>query len=178
MQSARMRSRSVLRGAVFCCRFGRSRREAEEFVRLFEDVFFMQQRRVMGDSIRLFKCFSSKWQACNRAESGKVVTSCGSGRAPQYVDLARHSFLWLQVHYVWPNKRGQVLVSADDDPPTYERLLELVRSVPGSMSSRSWVERVLNTDWMPGSPRTPSSDVSVSGSFDQADIALEQHSGQ
>lgn len=44
------------------CRFGQKRRDAEGFVSSFQDVFFMQQRRVMGDSIRLLKCFGSKWQ--------------------------------------------------------------------------------------------------------------------
>ena len=28
----------------------------------FEEVFFMQRRRVMGDNIRIFKCYGSKWQ--------------------------------------------------------------------------------------------------------------------
>ena len=44
------------------CRFGKSRREAEDFVQSFEEVFFMQRRRVMGDNIRIFKCYGSNWQ--------------------------------------------------------------------------------------------------------------------
>jgi len=43
-------------------RFGQRRRDAEEFVRSFQDTFFMQRRRVMGDSIRILKCFGSRWQ--------------------------------------------------------------------------------------------------------------------
>ncbi len=43
-------------------RFGQRRRDAEEFLQSFQDVFFMQRRRVMGDSIRILKCFGSSWQ--------------------------------------------------------------------------------------------------------------------
>ena len=42
-------------------------------------------------------------------------------------------------------------MSAEEEPPTYQRLLTLLQAVPGSKSSRSWVERVLTPDWLPGS---------------------------
>lgn len=42
-------------------------------------------------------------------------------------------------------------MSVEDEPPTYQRLLALLQSVPGSKASRSWVERVLSPDWLPGS---------------------------
>lgn len=54
------------------------------------------------------------------------------------------------MHYIWPNGRGQLLVGTDDEPPTYQRLLSLLQTVPGSKASRSWVERVLTPDWLPG----------------------------
>ena len=51
----------------------------------------------------------------------------------------------LQVHYVWPNKQGQLLIGALDESPSYEDLLALLRRVPGSKSSQTWVERVINS---------------------------------
>lgn len=57
----------------------------------------------------------------------------------------------MQVHYIWPNGKGQLLVSTEEEPPTYQRLLSLLQAVPGSKASRSWVERVLTPDWLPGS---------------------------
>lgn len=50
----------------------------------------------------------------------------------------------VKVHYVWPNRKGQLLIGAESSIPTYETLLELLRRVPGSKSSQTWVERVLN----------------------------------
>ena len=51
---------------------------------------------------------------------------------------------------MWPNGKGQMLVSTQKEPPSYERLLSLLRKVPGSKSARSWVERVLRPDWITG----------------------------
>ena len=51
---------------------------------------------------------------------------------------------------MWPNGKGQMLVSTQKEPPSYERLLSLLRKVPGSKSARSWVERVLRPDWISG----------------------------
>ena len=58
-----------------------------------------------------------------------------------------------------------MLVSSEDEAPTYERLLSLLQKVPGSKASRSWVERVLSPDWVPGNSQKPTftPDVSPSG---------------
>ncbi len=45
------------------CRFGRGKREAEAFVGDFRDVCVMQRLRVMGDDVRLYKCYPGDWQA-------------------------------------------------------------------------------------------------------------------
>ena len=48
-----------------CCardRFGRGKLEAEAFVGDFRDVCVMQRLRVLGDDVRLFKCYPGDWQ--------------------------------------------------------------------------------------------------------------------
>lgn len=43
-------------------RFGRGKLEAEAFVGDFRDVCVMQRLRVLGDDVRLFKCYPGDWQ--------------------------------------------------------------------------------------------------------------------
>lgn len=47
-----------------------------------------------------------------------------------------------QVHFIWPNGRGALLTGIEKARPSYERLLSVLRGVPGSKASRSWVDRV------------------------------------
>lgn len=47
-----------------------------------------------------------------------------------------------QVHFIWANGQGALLAGVERVRPGYERLLQLLRSVPGSKASRSWVDRV------------------------------------
>ena len=47
-----------------------------------------------------------------------------------------------QVHFIWPNGRGALLTGIEKERPSYERLLSVLQSVPGSKASRSWVDRV------------------------------------
>ncbi len=55
------------------CRFGRSRREAEDFVGSFVDVSVTQRLRIMGDDVRLFRCYPGSWQVrC-------LITTCPLG---------------------------------------------------------------------------------------------------
>ena len=44
------------------CSFGRGKLEAEAFVGDFRDVCVMQRLRVMGDDVRLYKCYPGDWQ--------------------------------------------------------------------------------------------------------------------
>ena len=60
--AARLQTPKNYADGVVVGRFGKGRRDAEDFVRSFEDVFFMQRRRVLGDNVRLLKCFGGKWQ--------------------------------------------------------------------------------------------------------------------
>lgn len=46
------------------------------------------------------------------------------------------------MHFIWANGQGALLAGVEKTRPSYERLLELLRSVPGSKASRSWVDRV------------------------------------
>jgi len=75
-------------------RFGRAKLEAEAFVGDFRDVCVMQRLRVMGDDVRLYKCYPGDWQARTRAAVQRAQRSrpaaaqarsarssaCGSGR--------------------------------------------------------------------------------------------------
>lgn len=70
-------------------RFGQRRRDAEEFVNSFQDVFFMQQRRVMGDSIRLLKCYEGKWQVHAWHALDNADSECWLIHSQPF---ARHSF--------------------------------------------------------------------------------------
>ena len=46
------------------------------------------------------------------------------------------------MHFIWPNSRGALLTGIEKERPSYERLLSVLQSVPGSRASRSWVDRV------------------------------------
>ncbi len=62
-------SRAALtrRAPALARRFGRAKLEAEAFVGDFRDVCVMQRLRVMGDDVRLYKCYPGDWQARGRA---------------------------------------------------------------------------------------------------------------
>ncbi len=44
------------------CRFGRARSDAEKFLAALRDVYCLQRVRVLGDDIRLLKCYPGDWQ--------------------------------------------------------------------------------------------------------------------
>jgi len=46
------------------------------------------------------------------------------------------------VHFIWPNGKGALLTGIEKQRPTYERLRSVLQGVPGSMASRSWLDRV------------------------------------
>ncbi len=50
----------------------------------------------------------------------------------------------LQVHYMWPNGQGSRILDILPRRPTYRELLDLLKRVAGTRSSRSWVDRVLS----------------------------------
>jgi hypothetical protein len=47
-----------------------------------------------------------------------------------------------QVHFMWPNGKGHLLAGTEEERPCYDRILELLRRVPGSQASRSWLDRI------------------------------------
>lgn len=59
--------------------------------------------------------------------------------------------LW-QVHYTWPNGKGTLLVGVEPTRPSYARLVELLKGVPNTRASRSWVDRVLDINNFKGAP--------------------------
>jgi len=91
--------------------FGRSRRAAERFVNSLEEVYYLRRVRVLGDEIRVLRCYPGRWQ----------------------------------VHFTSSGTQEPQLLSLEDDKPTYERLLELLRGVRGSQASKPWLDRVLST---------------------------------
>ncbi len=47
---------------VFAGRFGRGRSDAEKFLAALQDVYCLERVRVLGDDIRLLKCYPGDWQ--------------------------------------------------------------------------------------------------------------------
>ena len=47
-------------------RFGRARKEAEEFVRWFEDVYYLKRLVLYGDDVRVLHAYSGDWQVSAR----------------------------------------------------------------------------------------------------------------
>lgn len=46
----------------FGCRFGRAKADAQKFLTSFQDVYCLERVRVMGDDVRLLKCYPGDWQ--------------------------------------------------------------------------------------------------------------------
>jgi hypothetical protein len=46
--------------------FGQARRRAEQFIRIFEDIYCLRRARVRGEEVRLFKCYPGAWQVRRR----------------------------------------------------------------------------------------------------------------
>ena len=47
---------------VLCCRFGRAKTDAEKFLNAFQEVYCLERVRVLGDDVRLLKCYPGDWQ--------------------------------------------------------------------------------------------------------------------
>ena len=77
--------------------FGSMRQRAERFVTSFEDTYSLRRVCILGDDVRVLRCYPGQWQ----------------------------------VHYVTATNKS-LLLAADETRPTYERLLELLKAVPGS----------------------------------------------
>lgn len=56
----------------------------------------------------------------------------------------------MQVHYTWPNGKGSLLVGVEPTRPSYARLVEMLKVVPNTRASRSWVDRVLDINNLKG----------------------------
>ena len=59
----------------------------------------------------------------------------------------------MQVHYTWPNGRGSLLMAVEPTRPSYSRLVEMLKAVPNTRASRSWVDRVLDINNLKGTYR-------------------------
>lgn len=50
-----------------------------------------------------------------------------------------------QLHFMWPNGKGYLLAGTEAERPSYDRILDLLRRVPGSQASQSWLDRISAT---------------------------------
>lgn len=79
----------------------------------------------------------------------------------------------MQVHYTWPNGRGSVLLGVEPSRPSYARLVELLKAVPNTRASRSWVDRVLDIKNLKGTlPLHPLSTTGHQSSHDPCCVAI------
>jgi hypothetical protein len=92
--------------------FGSTRRAAERYVASLDEVYYLRRIRVLGDEVRVLRCYPSRWQ----------------------------------VHYV--RAAGDTeLISIEQEKPTYQRVLDLLKSVRDSRASKSWFDRALDRNW-------------------------------
>jgi len=92
--------------------FGKARRAAERFVNSLEQVYYLRQLSILGDEVRVLRCYPGVWQ----------------------------------VHYIRNSTQEAELLSLEDKKPTYQRLLELLQNVRGSLASKPWLERMLSSN--------------------------------
>ena len=88
---------------MFACRFGRGRSDAEKFLAALQDVYCLERVRVLGDDIRLLKCYPGDWQVSlkpytNQSQTSPKPTSCVLGDdiclLKCYPDLPAHMVPW------------------------------------------------------------------------------------
>lgn len=91
--------------------FGNSRRQAEKFINSLEYVYYLQRFRVMGDEIRVLRCYPGQWQ----------------------------------IYWMGKSARDHRLLAVEREKPSYERLVELLRSNKNTRASLSWIDRFFNS---------------------------------
>ena len=72
-----------------------------------------------------------------------------------------------QVHYTWPNGQGSVLLGVEPSRPSYARLVELLKAVPNTRASRSWVDRVLDIKYLKGALPLPSLSTTITAHYQE-----------
>lgn len=90
--------------------FGNSRRKAEAFVGSLEYVYYLQRFRIMGDEVRVLRCYPGQWQ----------------------------------IHCMGNSARDSRLLSVERERPTYDRLVEILKSDKSTSASKSWIDRFLS----------------------------------
>jgi len=91
--------------------FGNSRRQAEKFISSLEYVYYLQRLRVMGDEIRVLRCYPGQWQ----------------------------------IYWMGKSARDHRLLAVEREKPSYERLVELLRSNKNTRASLSWIDRFFSS---------------------------------
>ena len=116
------------------------RRRSERFARSLETTYCLEQRRVMGNEVRLLRCYPSGWQVYTFVEGVRVDNKDGA------------SSITLRVPGTTSSGEWRLLSSNEQNRPTYERLVELLKATEGE-KKRSWFDRVLRSGHVGASGR-------------------------
>lgn len=122
------------------------RRRSERFARSLETTYCLEQRRVMGCEVRVMRCYPGAWQVYTYVEGVRVANTDGASSITLRVPSANSSGEW------------RVLSTTEQERPTYERLVELLKAAEGG-GRRSWLDRLMTTGHVGGSGRMLGSDV-------------------
>jgi hypothetical protein len=117
------------------------RRRSERFARSLETTYCLEQRRVMGSEVRILRCYPGAWQVYTYAEGMPVKTNKNENNTRARVAGAINSGEW------------RVLSTSEQERPTYERLVQLLKAAEGG-GRRSWLDRLMTSGHVGGSGRT------------------------
>jgi hypothetical protein len=113
----------------------KERQKSERFVRNLETTYCLEGRRVLGEEMRVLRCYPGHWQVYTWVDG--VTIDDEAGKSPIRI-----------------NKRGKggtsqtgqwrLLSANEQEKPTYERLVALLKAAEGANNTRrSWLDRIL-----------------------------------
>ncbi|KAI8103397.1 hypothetical protein M9435_004736 [Picochlorum sp. BPE23] len=90
--------------------FGKQRALSEKFINSLEYVYYLQRIRIMGDEVRVLRCYPGKWQ----------------------------------VYWMGSSAKDSKLLAVEQHKPSYERLVEILKSDKDTRVNKSWIDRFLD----------------------------------
>lgn len=90
--------------------FGKQRALSERFINSLEYVYYLQRIRIMGDEVRVLRCYPGKWQ----------------------------------VYWMGSSAKDSKLLAVEQHKPSYERLVEILKSDKNTRANKSWIDRFLD----------------------------------
>lgn len=90
--------------------FGKQRAMSERFINSLEYVYYLQRIRIMGDEVRVLRCYPGKWQ----------------------------------VYWMGSSAKDSKLLAVEQHKPSYERLVEILKSDKDTRANKSWIDRFLD----------------------------------